>query len=426
MKKINLFILSALSMMAVVGCSKESNNLGTEPESGVPTYVNFSIKLDVPSTYAAGGDNNADAVEQKIQNLKMYIFTGGVLETIGDITLDANNTGTSILKTSTGEKVIYAVANYNSDMTMAVGATFESFQQKAVAALAADIATSNDFVMVGNTEVTLVKQTENEAKANPIAIAVSRAAAKVVMQYTASVDVKIDGTISEQKFCLAQMNKQMFLPRTGYELTPGANNLVDANPADGTYDHLTSVLTNNSYINIPSSYNTSFATSAYTAENVNTTPTTGNTTFALVSLKYTPSANVINGVDKTLVNGTFYLVIKADQTAAIYANKTEADAAQGAITPGAEAKVYTGGICYYRINIRDTKGAPVNQKFCVLRNYCYKINITEINTIGGNTPTDPDVITPIDPETPVEIETSISATISIEPWTERELDEPLG
>lgn len=429
MKKVNLFILSALTMMAVVGCSKDADRIETDSAPGMDTYASFSVQVKAPGTYATTPtDNNGVAEEQAIVALKMYIFNGGVLETIGDITLDANNKGTTTLKTSTGAKVIYAVANANDEMKMTAGQTLDQFKAKAVAALTADIAATGDFVMVGTVNVTLTEQTEDAAKNNPIGINVSRAAAKVNMKYdpaTVKVNAKLKGAFSDASYQLMQMNTKMFLPRTGYELTPnGATDTQVDVAADGTYDHLTAT-TEGVYLTAANNWNVSFATSAYMAENVNEVPVSGNTTFTLVRLKYAPIEAEIAGTDKTLVNGTFYIV-KEGAASTIYANKIEADAAQAAITPGVDAKEYTNGLCYYRMNLRDITKTELREKYCVLRNHFYKVNITEVNSIGGNSPTDPEVIVPVDPETPLETETHISADITIQPWNAIEMNEPLG
>lgn len=432
MKKIKFYAV-ALAVLAMFSCSKENTNGTDNPTEGKATYANFSVQVKSPGTYAAvPADANGVVEEQTITKLKMFIFNGGVLETIGDITLNPDNVGTTTLKTTTGAKVIYAVANANDDMTMTVGQTLDKFKTLAVAALTADIAATGDFVMVGTINTTLTEQTEDQAKAAPIAINVARAAAKVQMKYdpaTVKITEQLKGAFTLPVYQLMQMNTKMFLPRTAYELTPNgakASQVDAATPADGTYDHLTAV-TEGTYLTAAETWDFAFANSAYTAENVNEAPVTGNTTFTLVRLKYTPHADEIAGTNRNLVaDGTFYVVING-ATSTIYADKTEADAAQEAITAGAEAKVYTEGQCYYRMNLRDiTKTASLQEKYCVLRNNFYKVNITEVNSIGGNSPTDPDVIVPVDPETPLETETHISADITIVPWTVVEMNEPLG
>lgn len=436
-------LLSALAILATLtSCNKENNGGGDAPISGKSTYASFSVRVKAPGTYATTpADGNADAVEQVVASVRLFVFNGGVLETMGNIAIDATNTGTTSLKTTTGAKVIYAVANANADMTMTVGQTLDQFKALAVAATPDVLAKTNQFVMAGNVSVTLIERTESEATANPITINQARVAAKAQMQYDPAkvkINDKVKGTFTAPVYQLAQYNTTMFLSREGYGISPkgAAAEQIDVTPKDGTYDHLQSVKYGTpeeiaafdlNYKTAATTWDFIFTNSVYMAENVNESPSTGNSTFALVRLKYTPDVTVIQGVNKTPnADGTFYAVRNADNTWAIYADKAEADAAQAVITPDVEAKVYTRGECYYRLNIRDITKTVLKEKYAVLRNNFYKINITEVNSIGGNSPIDPEVIVPIDPETPLETETHISADITVLAWTAIEMNEPLN
>lgn len=84
---------------------------------------------------------------------------------------------------------------------------------------------------------------------------------------------------------------------------------------------------------------------------------------------------------------------------------------------------YTNGYCYYRLNIRDIRETDVPKRYSVLRNNYYKVNITQIDDMGSNTPGG---LVPEDPETPLETSTHISASITIEAWTTVDMNEPLG
>lgn len=442
MKQMRSFLAMALALTALAGCNKENEvpdmNPGVE---GVKTYAAFSVSVKAAENTRATTphDGNADEVEQKITKLDLFIFNGGVLETTGSITLDADNKGTTALATTTGQKEIYAVANAKTDMTLAVGKTLADFKALAVKAgttsTTADenIAATGEFVMIGKTETNLTIKDESEAKSDPVVITVVRGAAKVQMQYntaTVTQNATLKGVFSEPKYLVAQMNTKMFLPREGYELTPvGANNeQVDTN-SDGTYDHLTTVpadMTNAK--DAAAAWDHTFANSFYTAENVNEAPTTGNTTFALVQLKYVPNESEIQGTNKNLAtDGTFYLLWnKTANTGTIYADQGEAYTEQAKEPTNLEVKTYTGGRCYYRVNLRDIAKTALQQKYCVQRNHFYKINITQINSLGGSTTTDPDVVVPTDPTHPLEESTYISADITIEAWNAILMNEPLG
>lgn len=436
MKQMRSFLAIALALTALAGCNNENEESGMNPDvKGVKTYAAFSVSVKTAENTRAATphDDNADEVEQKITKLDLFIFNGGVLETTGSITLGPDNKGTTALATTTGQKEIYAVANAKTDMKLAVGKTLADFKALAVkagttSATADDnIAATGEFVMIGKTETNLTIKDESEAKRNPVAITVVRGAAKVQMQYntaTVTQNATLKGVFSEPKYLVAQMNTKMFLPREGYELTPvGANDKrVDTN-SDGTYDHLTLVPTDMTNAkDAAAAWDHTFANSFYTAENVNEAPVTGNTTFALVQLKYTPSESEI--VDKkTLTGSTFYVAIPSSGPSHIYADQT---AAQQAAGDGGTVKTYDGGHCYYRVNLRDITKTELQQKYCVLRNHFYKINITQINSLGGSNTTDPDVVLPTDPTHPLEKSTYISADITVEEWNAILMNEPLG
>ena len=188
-------------------------------------------------------------------------------------------------------------------------------------------------------------------------------------------------------------------------------------------------------------YDNTFANSQYLAENVNEAPTTGNTSYVLVSLQVTPqaTADATGNVTQTALTPgtTFYVLAKKELasgkiTFALKDNqilyfKQEADATTYKATQGElvdyEVLTYTNGISYYRLNIRDIRETTLTKKYAVNRNHYYKVNITEISNLGFNTAAG---TIPTEPTTPLETQTHISADITIEPWTVVDMNEPLG
>lgn len=435
------------TMLLAVGCNKEDGGNRVTPEAGVKTYASFSVSLLNQSTRAASTDPNAVATETKISDLHIYIFNGGVLETKGKITLNTDNKGTTALATTTGTKTIYAVANYNNAQG-AIGSLQSDFEKQLIAAT--DIAEENGFFMAGKTEATLTERTEDEAKqdANLIKISVARGAAKVQMQFGDNVPVKsvVNATVANAKFTLAQQNSQMYLAKlTAGEFSPKGKTAeqTDAD-GDGTYDHLTKLPTTDvefKWINAATTYQNTYANSKYLAENVNEAPTTGNTSYVLVSLQVTPQATADatgNVIQTALTPGTtFYVLAKKELasgkiTFALKDNqilyfKQEVDATTYKNTQVDLAtynvETYTNGISYYRLNIRDIRETTLTKKYAVNRNHYYKVNITEISNLGFNTAAG---TIPTDPTTPLETQTHISADITIEPWTVVDMNEPLG
>lgn len=436
------------TMLLAVGCNKEDGGNRVTPEAGVKTYASFSVSLLNQSTRAASNDSNADEKETKIRDLNIYIFNGGVLETKGQITLNTDNKGITALATTTGTKTIYAVANYNNAQE-AIGSLQSDFEKQLIAAT--DIAEENGFFMAGKTEATLTERTEEEAKqeANLIQISVARGAAKVQMQFGTNVPVKpvVNASVADAKFTLAQQNSQMYLAKlTAGEFSPSGTTAEQKDDdRDGTYDHLTKLPTTDvefKWINAATTYQNTYANSKYLAENVNEAPTTGNTSYVLVSLQVTPqaTADATGNVTATpLVAGTtFYVLAKKELasgkiTFALKDNQilyfsqasdaTAYKAAQGVDLAAYDVETYTNGISYYRLNIRDIRETTLTKKYAVNRNHYYKVNITEISNLGFNTAAG---TIPTEPTTPLETQTHISADITIEPWTVVDMNEPLG
>lgn len=432
------------TMLLAVGCNKEDGGNRVTPEAGVKTYASFSVSLLNQSTRAASNDPNAVTEETKISHLYIYIFNGGVLETKGQITLDVNNKGTTALATTTGTKTIYAVPNY--DAKGAIGSLQSDFEKQLIAAT--DIAEENGFFMAGKKEATLTEQDEDAAIANPIAITVARGAAKVQMQFGTNVPVKsvVNAKVANAKFTLAQQNTQMYLAKLiAGEFSPKGETAEQTDTdQDGTYDHLMKLPSTDDelkWINAGQTYQNTYATSKYLAENVNKTPTTGNTSYVLVSLQVTPqaTADATGNVTATPLtpNTTFYVLAKKDATSGKITFATKDDKilyfeqnADATTYKGTQVNLndyevleYTNGISYYRLNIRDIRKTALTEKYAVNRNHYYKVNITEISNLGFNTATG---TIPTEPTTPLETQTYISADITIETWTVVDMNEPLG
>ena len=433
------------TMLLAVGCNKEDGGNRVTPEAGVKTYASFSVSLLNQSTRATSNDSNAVAEEIKINHLYIYIFNGGVLETKGEISLDTDNKGTTALATTTGTKTIYAVPNYEA--IGAIGSLQSDFEKQLIDAT--DIAEENGFFMAGKTEATLIERTEDEAKqdANLIKISVARGAAKVQMQFGTNVPVKpvVNASVAEAKFSLAQQNSQMYLAKlTAGEFSPKGKTAEQKDDAqDGTYDHLTKLPQADAikWTAGLTAYDNAFANSQYLAENVNQTPTTGNTSYVLVSLQVTPQAKADgtgNVIATPLTPGTtFYVLAKKevssgkitfatkDDKILYFEQNTDATTYQGtqANLNDYEVLEYTNGISYYRLNIRDIRETDLTKKYAVNRNHYYKVNITEISNLGFNTAAG---TIPTVPTTPLETQTHISADITIEAWTVVDMNEPLG
>lgn len=436
------------TMLLAVGCNKEDGGNRVTPEAGVKTYASFSVSLLNQSTRAASNDPNAVTEETKISDLYIYIFNGGVLETKGQITLNTDNKGITALATTTGTKTIYAVPNYEA--IGAIGSLQSDFEKQLIDAT--DIAEENGFFMAGKTEATLTKRTEDEAKqeVNLIQISVARGAAKVQMQFGTNVPVKpvVNATVTNARFTLAQQNTKMFLAKYTYGYMGDVGQTDTDN--NGTYDHLTKLPTTDDelkWINAVTTYDNAFDNSKYLAENVNQTPTTGNTSYVLVELtvKPTQTSDASGNFSSSNLgeNADFWVIVKHDAASGdiIFAAKEDAQNVNKILYFAAESDAntylttntanltnykvvkYEKGKSYYRLNIRDIRENNLTKKYAVNRNHYYKVNITEISNLGFNAAAG---TIPTNPTTPLETQTYISADITIEAWTVVDMNEPLG
>lgn len=430
--KIMLLGLVSMAVFAIAGCNKET---GDTPESGVKTFASFSITVSNPATRA---DVNAVGEETGINNVGIYIFSSEALETAGSIDLTNQNKGKTTVATTTGPKHIYAVPNPPTTINSTVGLSQAEFEKQLLAALSTEIAASNRFLMVGSTDATLVRHSQEEAtqEDNLIPISVTRAAAKVQLQYKTDTPVadNVDASVADVQYDLGQPNKQMYLVRNGFEVTPtGTKAEQRDDDGDGTYDHLVKFqATSLSFIPAVTAFDNTFAKSRYLAENVNDNPVTGNTSFVVIKLKVTPKTSSVAS------DGSFWVVAKSNENKGTveYASAEgkikyfdTQDAAQAYLTAntgalsGYAVQKFEQGVAWYRLNLRDANKTVATQKYAVLRNYYYKVNVTNIYGLGFNTP---EAIIPKDPDTPLETSTFVSAEITIEDWTAVAMNEPLG
>ena len=219
---------------------------------------------------------------------------------------------------------------------------------------------------------------------------------------------------------------------------------------NGTYDHLTKLPTTDDelkWINAVTTYDNAFNNSKYLAENVNQTPTTGNTSYVLVELtvKPTQTSDASGNFSSSNLgeNADFWVIVKHDAASGdiIFAAKEDAQNVNKILYFAAESDAntylttntanltnykvvkYEKGKSYYRLNIRDIRENNLTKKYAVNRNHYYKVNITEISNLGFNAAAG---TIPTNPTTPLETQTYISADITIEAWTVVDMNEPLG
>lgn len=452
-------VTMAAATALFAACNKETR-FGQEGvvTEGVPTYASITVAVNNSGTKVATRAASQTG-EKEIANVDILIFDkNGVLETVAQGVNAIESTGyqTDVIKTTTGQKTVYVIANNGGKVaSLTPGLSLSAFEQMmyeavnvadADKAITVPIATTSQFLMFGSTPATLAEKQQSDP--NVVTLSVTRAAAKSQLffnnvQTSATFQPENTAvTFADASSRLAQMQKQMYVA-LGSRFSPAGNVTV----WDGSYDadgKWIAARTVGFDQNNASEMTTVVEYSHYTAENVNQTPLMNNTTCMLVRVKATPTVwSSEDGSESG--DGTFYVIVKhttdvtGDQNYqtlesyyGIYKDRATADAVLnqpgGALYDAAdkakyEILEYTNGYSYYRLNLRDMNQATSSARYSVLRNNFYKVTVTEINNIGWNNPGE--LVDP-DDERPVETETALKVTITVEDWTDVNMNEPLG
>lgn len=444
--KSKLFATVMVAGALLASCSKETNFGGESsvPE-GIPTYAAISVSVNSTGVFATRAVSQDG--EKELTSVDILIFDArGVLETYAQNV--TNQAGTYNVKTTTGQKTVYAVAN-NLVSGIKQGMTLTTFEQLSYEAAKANgatnkvdvpIAKASNFLMFGKTNVTLTDQ--GPSTPNKVSLTVTRAAAKSQLLFKnvqASDSFQPENvavTFDDASTQLAQLQPTMYVvapaQSTGTvtpwddNYTSQAANWIAAREKDFDTNNDSEMITVVEY-------------SHYLSENINATPLMNTTTCMLVRVKATPTTWSDDG--GTQQGSTFYALVKftsdtdktfetIDSYYGIYKDEATAQTVldSGALQADPDKAKYgivtfTDGYCYYRLNLRDMTQATSAARYSVLRNNFYKVTVTEINNLGWNNPGD--LVDP-DDETPVETETSLEVTITVADWTDVDMNEPLG
>lgn len=434
--------------MTLSSCSSDTPVDATQNIArGETTWATFNLSLKNTGS-RANGDDNADEREQSVNKLHIYIFADGILEV--DHTAEGFTLGNAVgpVKLTTGEKTVYAVAgNINvggTEFTATVESTrLSDFEKILHDALASDIAVADNFLMAGKNKATITQSTE--AAPCKVNVQITRAATKTQLKYgndegTVNVRPTINATFDNARFAMMQCAETMWL-------APGSYTQA-TKQTGGTYKGYTVVpatVADDLYCDAVTAFDADLDHSLYTGEAYNAKPVTGNTTFALVRVKATPT-RVCKSYDKNKKtydltgslgsNGTFWVIAKNDATTASYifasdndynilyfSSQANANSVKTALGLDSAWKVYeyNNGNVYYRVNLVSDAAAAADgpDKYCALRNHFYKITVTDIKALGA--PNAPGVV-PTDPDQPLESEAWLEATIDIEDWVEANMD----
>ena len=430
-----VMLMAAALTMGLSSCSNNDDlGNGETIDTGRPTKMTLAITQ--PTTYAA--DGNATGAEVDIKTVDVYIYSGTTFLkraglTASDFTKGANNVWTlkegSKIATTTGAKTIYVGVNLPTtpsslpDIAAGIeGTNPATFAQTITAAT--DLGTTAAGYAMFSREAKTVNLVAPDAggyeTTNKVKVSVARLLAKVVVKKGSGLtDTKITGgNFTSFEFAVSNVNTKFFpLPSATF----ADPNYTTPWPTLG--DFIPAV--NASYVGINNAgvIPVENIKAVYTTENTSEGFLQGEHTYASVRGKFVPTT--ISGWNGTEITGNggplnadgdFYKVV-VDGKNYFFSVEAQAKGCAQSKANGVYVK-YTKGWAYYNVFLNPTAGGG-EQKFDVLRNTIYTVNITKINGLGDGE----DKV--VEPEEPIGAPTNLSVEINIEAWSTNDQDSEL-
>lgn len=463
--KLNKYFLIGAMGLGLFACSDndladKGQDNGNKVEEGT-TYVAFSLDFKNLNSRAT---EEGKTKEQTITTAYVILADANgnftkVISNSNVVDVENNETGAGyyktgekyLFKTTAGDHIFYAVVNPDAVPTTDDNAKtyFDTEQAIAVAAITAD----NEFMMSSVKEENFyVKDgvTEEEALAgtsNSFSIAVERVSAKVTVT---CVDPILKGTViansDDTESDEGDSDETTETTTTaGGKIVPSSTKFTLAGIANMTYrmkQNSIEEISTATYIGKSEATAVCFkqesdevnnlhnlAAAAYCLENLHNDYYQENTTYITLETAFIPSV-VVNcdatdeAATKTITitddteAASFYVVLSgklagnyllADELSTFQAKEGNT----GKYPLGVESisEIYTDGVCYFgpiwigQDVIGESAAAPVN------RNYWYNFTISGI-TLPGQ----PNPVEPKGGKTPLEPETNVAITLSVEPW----------
>ncbi|MFV0589410.1 Mfa1 family fimbria major subunit, partial [Bacteroides reticulotermitis] len=391
-----------------------------------------TLAIAQPVTYAP--DGNATTDETKIESVDVYIYSGSTFLkrehlTITDFDAGAGNVWTlkkaKEIATTTGAKTIYVGVNLPTTLATKIeGTNPATFAQTITAAT--DLGTDGAGYAMFSREAKTVNLVAPDADGyeitNKVKVSVARLLAKVVVNKGEHLTGEsLEGKLLLQddfKFTVNNVNKKFFpVPAADFS-DPNYSSL---------WGELSDFMAGTSYAKV-NPYNTSVTAgnSIYTTENTSAGDKQGDHTYVRIKGKFVPNKIVkwdggkfVDG-DPIGVEGDFYKVV-ADGEKHFFSSKQDAEK-YATTKPLATITKYTKGMTSYNVFLNPKPAADKENKFDVLRNTIYTVNITKVNGVGEGD--DEDTVT-TDPEIPISAPTNLLVEIDVAAWAINNQDSEL-
>lgn len=453
--KINkFFAASIIAAMALSSCAKEEP-AGTTG-SGEETFAGISISLPAPLVRGGAEADIATSAESIITKVGVFVVGDATVDkiyltTASDFTFETSTgiaTAKKAIRTTTGPKTIYVVANYTDALQTKIDAMgVAAFGQNAIALddsnfMSVTGSTLNSLTMTGSVDHTMTVMSETDAllAINLVNVNVYRNLAKVIVRHATSTPAVPTGgkhQAGSLEFGLAAKANGAWLSNvqtTGS--TAATASAYTGVPAAAVGDVSNAYWTNfsDNILGASATYKAVNAFNAlYTAydgfychENIYKDLAgggkelyAGNTTSAHIRGKFIPN-NLVTVYSATA--GTRTSVDNSASTTAVsfyrlsdgtywnesaYASATANSSDPFYINPSSFSAKYDAGMGYYRIIVMD--GDP-DRVPGVMRNNYYDMAINAID--GPGSPTEG----PADETTPLDEESYISVKVSVKQW----------
>lgn len=391
------YVFVVLAIIGLAACKKNrSDDLG-QKSKGEDTKISLSLSIVSSGTKTyAGGDANASVSDVEMNTVDIFIYdkvspfalTHKKFEDIGNASADFESVdGARRLKndvelvTKTGEKLIYVgvnlpdtYVNYIKD-TQGVASldgifyAIELYNKDEMSLNAAGMAM---FTKVGKVAVLEKTGSGGIPESNQISFELTRMLAKVSVDGTNAFNVLVSDASSDDN------------------LMPVLGGSIDVSTLSHTLRQTNSMtyligngvipwIQSNDFFNLGGDFSVIGSGPKYIPENKAESELI-KLTFALVKARFVPAV-FADDAEYNYVPGADFFTATDPITGSVTYYITQSRGSQGANTfPVSEFRKYTGGYCYYHINLN-----PENEHK-VIRNDYYQVKISSIRGIGKSSP----------------------------------------
>lgn len=421
MKTKMYFFMAAVLLFSFTGCSNDDDDDPNPPEPLVTGDATVQIKLSDATlvTYAAS-DEETPTNEESVLATKVEVFVfdeNNLFEYHKQLGLNGSNV-TDKFQISTGPKFFYVFSNMTGNIptpgTNTTRTQFETIIREAtISPSNTSISNDNQF-FIGTlwADTVHVHGTGTPATPEQKEINVGRLVAKInLVSVKEDATGNLKGKFMEPTYRVRSIPSKFYLvgqhdgglynnpPQVGVQVKSAVHSIADT------------VSSNYTSYDFPASSNVN--ASFYTIENTSEPGADGNvyygsTTHIQLRSKYEPHNDEIHNADGSQggqipASGTFYTGMVNGSLLIFHEDPS-------GLTGISDVKVYTDGLNYYNLPMRDLSESTISLQTSIIRNHYYELSVVGISKLGENTDY-------IDPSTPIVDNKDIELKLNVLPWS---------